>query len=99
MSAVAGTVTTVNVTAEHIAKGEQCEAGDCPIAHALNEAGIMPADGFAVVSCDRVYLNWGSRARLRAWLPDEARSFVDDFDLKGGEQAEPFTFQLTWEAA
>jgi hypothetical protein len=77
----------ITVTQAHIDKGKPQKADDCPIFHALTDAGfnVDEVDLWAFIE---IYPNeWAYIA-----LPDEATSFIDQFDA--GKPVQPFTFEL-----
>lgn len=86
--------TVINVTAEHIAKGERQECTRCPIALAI-ESAIPEADYLAVYSTAAVF-NVGDVIAEIA-LPAAAERFIHSFDL--GYSPEPFSFELTYPEA
>lgn len=88
---------TVNVTREHIAKGEPCMCSRCPVALALL-AAIPAADEAIVYLLDdtcgggaegTVWATGGYQLRLT--LPPEVKDFILAFD--GGGSASPFSFE------
>jgi hypothetical protein len=86
-------LTTIKVTAEHIANGKRGVAKG-PIELALGELypGV-PAD---------VYTNWihlcgTEEGCLETDLPGEAEDFIRDFE--DGRPVEPLEFTVRWEAA
>jgi hypothetical protein len=85
----------IRVTAVDIALGvrESCE--ECPIALAIVHAiGDMPANVSVSAWDARLYRHEDT---LDAALPQEARAFIERFDL--GDTVEPFEFDLTWREA
>jgi hypothetical protein len=92
-------MTTISVTAEHIARGApECEWG-CPVALAILDAvpGIaaIAVNGGYVGTAD-IRLHDGRVLELQ--LPEEARLFISDFDGLDEPQAtiQPFTFDLDY---
>lgn len=81
------TAMTINVTAEHIAKGEHGICSRCPIALAANEAAGVPSFVTHEVVCFR---------KATIPMPDEARQFIANFD--NYRAVEPFSFELPLEA-
>lgn len=75
----------VRVTAEDIAFGRPCAAGNCPLARALSRA--FGAD----VSVS--YTDWGFRQGESYSTPPRAAEFARDFD--NGEPVKPFSFYVT----
>jgi hypothetical protein len=92
-------MTTINVTAEHIATGQpECEWG-CPVALAILDAipGIaaIAVNGGDIGTAD-IRLHDGRVLPLM--LPEEARLFISDFDGIDEPHAtlQPFTFDLDY---
>jgi len=81
-------MTTVRVTADHLARGERLAAGRCPLALAVAEAlpGSQP-----VVSGQWVW-TWRGGRRVRHDLPEDVAERVRGYDRAG--QMEPFEFAL-----
>ena len=79
-------VRRIRVTAEHIARGEPRHPGGCPIAVALQDAGLP-----AIVGERSADLAFGSSA-YRSALPHTARQFIERFDL--GAPVHPFEFDI-----
>jgi hypothetical protein len=77
---------TVNVTANHIARGVKKSRCYCPIALALRETFGQNSDP----RVDKVYLALGTLTTYQA--PPEVRDFIDTFDATGW--GKPFSFQL-----
>ena len=80
----------VNVTQEHIDKGERYSTSACPIARALKD--VLPADSCAVNVRAAVAVWFQNSGYYRAWLPHSAQDFVVEFD--SGQDVEPFSFEL-----
>jgi len=86
-------VTTVSVTAAHIAEGlrDSCEL--CPVALAIREA--LPHAGAIYV--DSRHVTFGRRGHwTEVDLPDAVTSFIEAFDR--GTGGWPFTFELDYPA-
>jgi hypothetical protein len=85
-------MTTINVTAGHIARGDRGTPWDCAVALALKAA--FPAAGLISVGVtdfdidDTVY---------DVPFPPEASAFIDAFD--SGAEVEPFSFNVDYPAA
>ena len=77
---------TIEVTQNDIDNGKRRDCYRCPIAHAINRA--MGTHLAADVQETVVELP----GREEACLPDQAISFIEDFDAKIAVQ--PFTFEL-----
>jgi len=77
----------VDVTWEDIARGKKGEATSCPIARALDRAGVAGAEvgGFEVDFTDP----WGESAKM----PKRASAFVEAFD-DDRTSVRPFSFSL-----
>lgn len=89
-------MTAINVTAQHIAKGERDSCRFCPVAHAIREA--LP--DIELVAVDSAFASLG---HPDAWpacreiaLPEAATRFIEAFD--GGDPVRPFTFDLDYPA-
>ena len=80
----------VNVTQEHINKGERHSTSACPIAWALKD--VLPADSCAVNVRASVAVWFRNSDYYRAWLPRSAQDFVVEFD--NGQDVSPFSFEL-----
>ena len=80
-------MTTINITAEHIAKGFARDSGRCPVALAIRDA-FPKAGNIAVTG---LYIHMGLREHE---LPAEVQHFTWDFDA--GRPVEPFTFELDY---
>ena len=91
-------MTTITVTAEHIANGirENCE--HCPIALALAEA--FPGAGVHVDGDYNTGIapNGGLGGWYEIQLPHEALEFIWDFDDGGAEKVVPFSFDVDYPA-
>jgi hypothetical protein len=89
-------MTTINVTAGHIAKGEHDSCRFCPVALAMKEA--FPDAELVAVDSARVIMGGG--LRRRGWveldLPDAATRFIEAFDA--GDPVQPFSFDLDYPA-
>jgi hypothetical protein len=88
-------MTTVSVTAEHIAKGFPGDCGDCPVWHAITAA--IPGLAYLRVR----YLDIDVRPRpeddlVIIEIPDGVARFIRAFDV--GRPVEPFTFELDYPA-
>jgi hypothetical protein len=86
-------VTTINVTAGHIAKSRRQDCWRCPVALAIrsafpNATAIEVTAAWAGISDGEQY------AEIR--LPLEASEFIWEFD--DGGTPEPFTFDLDYPA-
>lgn len=81
----------VNVTQEHIDKGERYNTGGCPIAWALRDA--LP-EGCCGINVHVRVAVWFDDAQVyhQAWLPRPAQDFVVEFD--NGYDISPFSFEL-----
>ena len=80
----------VNVTQEHINKGERYSSVSCPIAWALRDALSVDCYGVNVRASEATWFDNGHWRRT--WLPDTAQHFVVEFDK--GHNMEPFSFEL-----
>ena len=82
---------SLDVTEADILEGKRNLADCCPIALAIRRRYPYSSNYVPVeVSC--------SQARIKGiWydLPDEAKSFIRDFDC--GRPVKPFTFRVTWQ--
>jgi hypothetical protein len=89
-------MTAINVTAEHIAKGEHDSCRFCPVALAMKEA-FPDAE---LVAVDSAHVTMGGGPRRGGWieldLPDAATRFIEAFDV--GDPVQPFTFELDYPA-
>jgi hypothetical protein len=89
-------MTTVNVTAEHIARGTRDSCRFCPVALAVKEA--FP--NIELVAVDSAHVTMGGGPRRGGWieidLPDGATRFIETFDI--GDPVQPFTFELNYPA-
>ena len=74
----------IKVTQDHIRRGLKSNRYSCPIALALNEAGVVGAsvDNYAVVTSDGSFHA----------LPTVAAKFIFAFDA--GKQVEPLEFDI-----
>ncbi|QGJ91970.1 hypothetical protein SEA_KEELAN_5 [Gordonia phage Keelan] len=75
----------VVVTQEHIEKGDKGSPVSCPVALALNDAGM---EGYYRVESRHLRTAIGKFP-----LPTEARQFIAKYDTHGGP-VEPFEFEL-----
>jgi hypothetical protein len=90
-------MTTINVTAGHIAEGVPGECGECPIALAIAEAVPGAAEVAVYASHVSIWKPRGrGRERERARLPEVAVAFIEHFDRI--HDGEPFTFELDYPA-
>ena len=77
----------INVTQEHIKKGNRSLCTECPIALAINEALSI---NHAWVGMEEIRIdNWDTR------LPDEADIFISAFDRN--VPVEPFSLELDYQ--
>ena len=83
----------VDVTQEHIDKGEANSPCDCPIALALRDAGIVSPSVYDKIGLGTTNADLTS-AMADDWIecPSIVSKFVSDFDEY--RYVEPFTFQL-----
>lgn len=82
-------VLTVSVTQKHIDRGRFCNCTCCPIALAIADA--LPG---ADVSVGLHEVIMYTEPWHHAYLPHEARQFINDFDQGGRGAAKPLTFKL-----
>jgi hypothetical protein len=88
-------MTTVSVTAEHIARGEPGDCGWCPIALAVADA--LPGLAYLSIRLQDIDLRPRPDEDLIViGMPDEAVDFILDFDA--GKPVKPFTFELDYPA-
>lgn len=80
----------VNVTQEHIDKGERYSTSACPIAWALRD--VLPTDSFGVNVRASVAVWFRNGGYYQAGLPRTAQDFVVEFD--NGHNMSPFSFGL-----
>jgi hypothetical protein len=89
-------MTTIHVTADHIARGVPGEATCCPVTLAIMDA--LPATG-VVVGPTEISI-WPDDLVSGAWVefesPGDVRLFVMLYDTTGA--AEPFSFELPYPA-
>jgi hypothetical protein len=86
-------MTTISVTAEHIAKGVAGDCELCPVALAILDA--FPDLMYISVGLDNIIVGpRGARTVIDA--PLEVRAFIEVFDGTG--DGEPFTFTLDYPA-
>lgn len=81
----------IEVTAKHIKQGQPKQCGKCPIALAMEDAGIIDSLVFADQASGR---NDAMGYRMHYDLPRSAQRFVQSFDA-GRQTAKPFTFFLS----
>ena len=87
-------MTTITVTAEHIARGDRKTCSTCPIALAF-DAAIPEAVNLSVTwGYASVWLDLGKAVTYV--LPPAAREFIEHFD--GGLPVSPFTFEAQVQA-
>jgi hypothetical protein len=88
-------MTTINVTAEHIAKGQPSMCADCPVALAIKDA--LPGL-WSVLVGPKIGIVPTRTSRATTWLalPPDVQDFIWDFDDSG--RGEPFTFELDYPA-
>lgn len=90
-------MTTITVTAEHIAEGVPGECTECPIALAIAEA--IPELREVAVYTDHVGI-WTDyppgRTFIEVVLPEKAAAFIKAYD--GTMDGEPFSFDLDYPA-
>ena len=87
-------MTTINVTAEHIAAGVQQSCSHCPVALALADA-FPEADVYANGATFDIRPHGGGGLHLD--LPGEAEDFIVRFDDDG--YGEPFSFTVDYPEA
>lgn len=81
----------IQVTQEHIDKGEQCESGYCPIALAMKDAGFQnPCVSANQVDWHSPENEWEVRW---AYLPHEVQVFILNFD-DDKSRVRPFAFDI-----
>jgi hypothetical protein len=89
-------MTTINVTAEHIAAGERENCERCPVALAIRDA--FPHLVYIEVAPEGISISlrgadiWGLKAHVD--VAREVQEFIRAFD--SGEPVEPFTFELDY---
>jgi hypothetical protein len=86
-------MTTISVTAEHIAKGRPGDCRFCPVALAVEDA--FPGTN-CWVARDTLTLYSNGRQRLRVPHPGTVLKFIRAFD--SADPVEPFTFELDYPA-
>lgn len=79
-------MTTIQVTADHIARGIRKMCTCCPVALALRDAGYPHAEA----GVDDLYL---SRELGAIPIPPECANFIPAFD-EGCPDLQPFSFQI-----
>ena len=91
-------MTTINVTAEHIARGERENCERCPVALAIRDA--FPDLAYIEVAPEGIGIGppgadiYGIEAHID--VPREVQEFIWDFDDSG--RGEPFSFDLDYPA-
>jgi len=86
-------MTTITVTAEHIARGVADSCDHCPVALAIREA-LPHGPGLWV---DSAHVTVGKPGHwTEVDLPDTVTHFIEAFD--GGDPVRPFTFDLDYPA-
>jgi hypothetical protein len=88
-------MTTINVTAEHIARGEPENCERCPVALAIMDA--LPGAGVPEVGPSQVTFRVADDKWADIDLPQAAGDFIETFD-GGTADVEPFTFDLDYPA-
>ena len=86
-------MTTVSVTAGHIAKGKRDDCTRCPVVLAVRDA--FPAASSVLVSGLHVYMQI-SRRELEHELPAGVQEFIHAYDTR--QPVAPFTFDLDYPA-
>ena len=89
-----GQTTAIAVTEEHILHGKAKSCEECPIALAIH-AAIPGLEEIEVTDC--VVRVCAAGRGWRAEMPRIGSAFTWRFDQ--GVHVDPFTFNLTWEAA
>jgi hypothetical protein len=90
-------IVNVNVTQNHIDKGERHSSGRCPIALALSDVkrfGFRRFQGASVGSREAAVTMKRSKECLFGPLPLIARHFVEDFDRYGAKGVRPISFTM-----
>lgn len=80
----------IQVTQEHIDRGNQCESMACPIALAMTEALGIPV--YVTPDAAGVDMTYGDDEEVEVELPELAQAFVAAFDLD--RTGAPFAFDL-----
>jgi hypothetical protein len=89
-------VTTINVTARHIAKGKRRDCERCPVALAIRDA--FPDLIYARVGPVNIALQRNAGEYLTYFaFPPEVLDFTRHFDF-ARRKPEPFTFELDYPA-
>ena len=86
-------MTTINVTAEHIERGEPENSEHCPVALAIMDA--LPQAGVPCVGSSEVTFRAADDRWVDVGLPDEVSVFIETFD-DGTDNVGPFTFELDY---
>ena len=84
-------MTTITVTAEHIARGEREDCEGCPVALAIQEA--FPDLSYSIVGPEEITMG-PLEAEISLPTPREAVFFILAFD--NGEPVRPFAFELDY---
>jgi hypothetical protein len=84
-------MTTITVTAEHIAKGVPESCRHCPVALAIKDA--LPGIELIAVDDTRVHLG-GAACDVKIDLPPAAQHFIEAFDCD--DPVEPFSFTVDY---
>ena len=85
-------MTTITVTAEHIANGNAASCTECPVALAISD-GIPEATG-AYVTQLFVILHRGNDQLAKIRTPHSAVTFIND--LTNQKRVAPFSFDLDY---
>jgi hypothetical protein len=80
----------INVTAQHIAKGQPAHGTKCPVGLALKTAGFK----VNLVTSDWLYVIPHGGVRT----PPVARAFIKRFDRTPKATFAPFSFEVPWKA-
>jgi hypothetical protein len=86
-------VTTISVTAEHIAEGVRCSCSRCPVALAIADAFPGADVWVGGASFD---ITFEDAEPVFVDLPSEAEDFIGRFDEDGF--GEPFSFDVDYPA-
>lgn len=84
-------MTTINVTAEHIASGKKSDCGECPIALAIKEV-VKDEVEVGVGTAAVTFQHLDSGEYHTEYLPLVATGFITGFDH--GCPVVPFNFEL-----
>jgi hypothetical protein len=87
-------MTTVDVTAEHIANGTAASCTRCPVALAITDA--VPEATGAYVTQLFIILHRGDERLAKFRTPPSAVTFIND--LTQNKRLTPFTFDLDYPA-